>query len=58
VNDAAFESRESTGSAPDDEAWSGTGRELFAAFRRSVGSAEHGASVIQPDPTEFVRCAS
>jgi len=58
VNDAAFESRESTGSAPDDEAWSGTGRELFAAFRRNVGSAEHGASVIQPDPTEFVRCAS
>jgi phosphogluconate dehydratase len=28
----------------------GTGRELFTAFRRHVGPAEHGASVINPLP--------
>jgi phosphogluconate dehydratase len=38
--------RETRGTAPDDASWTGTGRELFAAFRRSVGAAEHGASVI------------
>jgi phosphogluconate dehydratase len=35
--------REPTGSAPED--WSGTGRELFAAFRATVGPADAGASV-------------
>ncbi|GLZ43783.1 phosphogluconate dehydratase [Actinokineospora sp. NBRC 105648] len=32
----------------DDLAWTGTGRELFAALRRSVGPADHGASVFGP----------
>jgi phosphogluconate dehydratase len=35
--------REPAGSAPED--WSGTGRELFAAFRATVGPADAGASV-------------
>ncbi|HYF73717.1 MAG TPA: phosphogluconate dehydratase, partial [Nocardioides sp.] len=34
-----------TGSAPQGAAWAGTGRELFAAFRATVGSADTGASV-------------
>ncbi|WP_408899673.1 phosphogluconate dehydratase [Nocardioides sp. R1-1] len=37
--------REPTGAAPAGDAWSGTGRELFAAFRASVGPADEGASV-------------
>ncbi|PWW56308.1 phosphogluconate dehydratase [Actinokineospora spheciospongiae] len=32
----------------DDTAWTGTGRELFAALRRSVGPADHGASAFGP----------
>jgi phosphogluconate dehydratase len=40
-----LDGREPTGRAPDDVAWSGTGRELFGAFRRAVGPAELGASV-------------
>ena len=35
--------REPTGAPPTD--WSGTGRELFAAFRATVGAADTGASV-------------
>ncbi len=31
-----------------DSEWTGTGRELFAALRRSVGPADHGASVFGP----------
>jgi phosphogluconate dehydratase len=38
--------RPARGRAPDDASWSGTGRELFAAFRRQVGPADRGASVI------------
>lgn len=39
-----------TGRTPEgapltDEQWAGTGRELFASFRRTVGPAERGASV-------------
>ncbi|MBO0841698.1 MAG: phosphogluconate dehydratase [Nocardioides sp.] len=41
--------REPTGRAPLGDEWSGTGRELFAAFRASVGSADTGASVIPFD---------
>jgi phosphogluconate dehydratase len=37
--------REPTGHAPQGEEWAGTGRELFAAFRASVGRADQGASV-------------
>ncbi|WP_407640551.1 phosphogluconate dehydratase [Actinokineospora iranica] len=36
----------------DDTAWTGTGRELFAALRRSVGPADHGASVFGPAFTD------
>lgn len=41
-----FGARDVQGEAPDDASWAGTGRELFAAFRRHVGATEHGASVI------------
>src|SRR4051794_25939246 len=34
-----------TGHAPQGPEWAGTGRELFAAFRATVGSADNGASV-------------
>ncbi|WP_395657188.1 phosphogluconate dehydratase [Nocardioides sp.] len=37
--------RPATGRAPQGAEWAGTGRELFAAFRATVGSAETGASV-------------
>ena len=30
---------------PQGEEWAGTGRELFAAFRATVGPADEGASV-------------
>jgi phosphogluconate dehydratase len=52
VSDAAFAGREVTGVALDDAGWSGTGRELFASFRRQVGPADLGASVISPRPAE------
>ncbi|WP_067818404.1 phosphogluconate dehydratase [Actinomadura kijaniata] len=45
VPDDAFAAREPAGGAPDGEAWSGTGRELFSAFRQAVGPAERGAGV-------------
>jgi len=38
--------RDVAGSAATEEDWFGTGRELFAAFRRQVGPADRGASVI------------
>ncbi|WP_051485471.1 phosphogluconate dehydratase [Nocardioides sp. J54] len=41
--------REPTGAAPSGAAWAGTGRELFAAFRATVGPADEGASVF-PSP--------
>ena len=37
--------RPASGRAPQGAEWAGTGRELFAAFRATVGSAEAGASV-------------
>jgi phosphogluconate dehydratase len=46
LSDAQLATRPVHGTAPDDAAWMGTGRELFAAFRRHAGSTEHGASVI------------
>lgn len=42
--------RESTGRAPLGEEWAGTGRELFAAFRASVGPADAGASIFPGVP--------
>jgi phosphogluconate dehydratase len=46
VEPADIELRPVKGSAPDDAAWTGTGRELFASFRRHVGATERGASTI------------
>lgn len=46
VGEEHLGARQVQGKAPDDASWAGTGRELFAAFRRHVGPAEHGASVI------------
>lgn len=43
--DADLGHREPTGAAPSGTAWAGTGRELFAAFRATVGPADEGASV-------------
>jgi phosphogluconate dehydratase len=45
VDEAELAGRPSTGRAPQGEEWAGTGRELFAAFRATVGSADTGASV-------------
>ncbi|MBS2940045.1 phosphogluconate dehydratase [Nocardioides sp. J2M5] len=41
----ALRHRPSTGRAPVGEEFAGTGRELFAAFRATVGPADAGASV-------------
>ena len=42
--------RTTTGRAPQGAEWTGTGRELFAAFRATVGSADTGASVFPGVP--------
>ena len=39
-----------TGRAPEGAEWAGTGRELFAAFRATVGPADAGASVFPTHP--------
>ncbi len=44
-DEAALRSRPATGRAPEGEEFAGTGRELFAAFRATVGPADAGASV-------------
>ncbi|WP_281533622.1 dihydroxy-acid dehydratase [Cryobacterium breve] len=49
-DDDVFAAREITGAALDDASWSGTGRELFSVFRRQVGPADRGASVITNTP--------
>ena len=46
VSDERLGARPVQGAAPDDASWAGTGRELFASFRRHVGATERGASVI------------
>jgi phosphogluconate dehydratase len=43
--DADLRARPVTGRAPEGEEFAGTGRELFAAFRATVGPADAGASV-------------
>ncbi|GAA5155376.1 phosphogluconate dehydratase [Nocardioides marinquilinus] len=43
--------REPTGRAPEGPEWTGTGRELFAVFRATVGAADAGASVFPALPT-------
>ena len=46
IDDAeALRHRVATGRAPQGREWAGTGRELFAAFRATVGPADTGASV-------------
>lgn len=45
-----FARRPVTGHAPQGPEWAGTGRELFAAFRSTVGSADTGASVFPGVP--------
>jgi phosphogluconate dehydratase len=45
VEPAELAARPATGRAPQGAEWSGTGRELFAAFRATVGTADTGASV-------------
>ncbi len=45
VEHESFARRPITGRAPQGPEWAGTGRELFAAFRATVGSADTGASV-------------
>ncbi|MFD7074664.1 phosphogluconate dehydratase [Nocardioides sp. NPDC059952] len=47
-----FAHRPATGRAPLDAEWRGTGRELFAAFRATVGSADTGASVFTFAPDQ------
>jgi phosphogluconate dehydratase len=51
VGDLQLRARQVQGTAPGEAGWTGTGRELFAAFRRHVGAAERGASII-PQPVE------
>ena len=46
-----LQEREPTGRPPTGEEFAGTGRELFAAFRATVGPADEGASVF-PHPGE------
>jgi phosphogluconate dehydratase len=46
VGDDQLDARLPQGKAPDEASWTGTGRELFASFRRNVGATETGASVI------------
>ncbi|MBB5959938.1 phosphogluconate dehydratase [Saccharothrix tamanrassetensis] len=48
VDPAELASRDLVDFPPDAQAWTGTGRELFAALRRSVGPADRGASVFGP----------
>jgi phosphogluconate dehydratase len=50
VSDEQLSARRVHGKAPDEASWTGTGRELFASFRRNVGATEHGASVIAHAP--------
>ncbi|GAA2146181.1 phosphogluconate dehydratase [Nocardioides koreensis] len=50
VDRAELNDRPATGRAPQGPEWSGTGRELFAAFRATVGSADTGASVFPGVP--------
>jgi phosphogluconate dehydratase len=45
VDRSVLAARPVTGGAPQGVDWSGTGRELFAAFRATVGTADTGASV-------------
>ncbi|MDF5753890.1 phosphogluconate dehydratase [Spongiactinospora sp. TRM90649] len=45
VTDEELARREPQGAPLPDDRWVGTGRELFAAFRRTAGPAERGAGI-------------
>ena len=47
VPDDEFATRAPTGRAPSADEWVGTGRELFASMRASVGPADEGATVFR-----------
>jgi phosphogluconate dehydratase len=49
VTTDVLQDRQPTGRPPSGEEFAGTGRELFAAFRATVGPADEGASVF-PQP--------
>jgi len=49
VSDEELDRRPPVGRPPLDHEWSGTGRELFSAFRGVVGTADSGASVFMDD---------
>jgi phosphogluconate dehydratase len=57
IEGVALHERSPEGRAPQGAEWSGTGRELFAAFRATVGPADAGASVFPSydAPQEEVR---
>ncbi|MFD1149106.1 phosphogluconate dehydratase [Saccharothrix hoggarensis] len=48
VDPAELAARDLVDFPPDAQAWTGTGRELFAALRRAIGPADRGASVFGP----------
>ncbi|WP_367130887.1 phosphogluconate dehydratase [Saccharothrix sp. HUAS TT1] len=48
VDPAELAGRDLVDFPPDAQAWTGTGRELFAALRRAIGPADRGASVFGP----------
>ncbi|MGD9958211.1 phosphogluconate dehydratase [Nocardioides sp.] len=50
VDHDEFAHRAPTGHAPQGDEWAGTGRDLFAAFRATVGTADTGASVFPAVP--------
>lgn len=56
VDAAEFDRRPPTGRAPMGEEWTGTGRELFASMRATVGTADTGATVFPmfQTPTEEI----
>jgi len=47
VAPADLAARSSTGQAPTNDEWTGTGRELFATLRASVGPADQGATIFR-----------
>ena len=52
VDETELARRPATGRAPTAQEWTGTGRDLFAAFRATVGPADAGASVFADQTTD------
>jgi phosphogluconate dehydratase len=62
IEGVTLHERAPEGRAPQGAEWSGTGRELFAAFRATVGPADAGASVfpsydVPPEEVRLVQSA-